>query len=419
MEDTKKKKQDATEVDAAGKSLSEALETSFGILKVIMFVLVVLFLASGIRTVGSDEQALVLRFGKIRGVGEKRILGPGLKFLLPYPIHEVVKIPVEKNISLAIDSFWYFQPSYELLPEAPIRREYVKPTLDPVIDGYCITRSTEQAQISGSKANDYSIIHCKWQLIYKIDDPERFFRNVYVKDLKPGEKYFEVITESVKPLLKDLVADAVVTTMVNYTIDEALFSRQGSITNDVKELLQSKLSEIKSGIKVQSIQLDDKTWPRQVNSAFEASIQASQISQGVVSNALGYAENTLSETAGQTAEELLSIIRRDKEVSRQEDELFWGRVEGQARQIIAEARAYRKKVVEDTKANAEYLKRILPEYRKRPKLVLQKIYQDAIGDVFANADEKIIIQPTKGAKRVELRVLINRDPTLKPKSEQK
>ncbi|MBA7650453.1 hypothetical protein ES703_58259 [subsurface metagenome] len=72
-----------TEFDAAGKSLSEALRISFIILKIIMIVLVIVFLASGFRTVGSDEQALVLRFGKIRGVGENRLLGPGAHWVFP------------------------------------------------------------------------------------------------------------------------------------------------------------------------------------------------------------------------------------------------------------------------------------------------------------------------------------------------
>jgi hypothetical protein len=63
------------EFNAADKSLSEALRISFIILKVIIIVLLIAFLASGFKTVDSDEQALVLRFGKIRGVGEDRILG--------------------------------------------------------------------------------------------------------------------------------------------------------------------------------------------------------------------------------------------------------------------------------------------------------------------------------------------------------
>ena len=84
-------------LDVAGRSLFEALRVSFIILKVIMIVLVVLFLDSGFRTVGSDEQALVLRFGKIRGVGDQRVLGPGLHWVFPYPIDTIVKIPVEKR----------------------------------------------------------------------------------------------------------------------------------------------------------------------------------------------------------------------------------------------------------------------------------------------------------------------------------
>ena len=68
--------------------LSGALKVSFAVLKVIMVVLVVLFLFSGVTKVDTGERAIVLWFGKISGVGEARILGPGLKLLWPYPIHE-------------------------------------------------------------------------------------------------------------------------------------------------------------------------------------------------------------------------------------------------------------------------------------------------------------------------------------------
>ncbi|MHC4188021.1 MAG: hypothetical protein ACYSRQ_07500, partial [Planctomycetota bacterium] len=74
------------EIDHASQSLSEALRISFVVLKIIMVILVVVFLALGLTTVGPDERALVLRFGKIRGVGEERMLGPGLHWVFPYPI---------------------------------------------------------------------------------------------------------------------------------------------------------------------------------------------------------------------------------------------------------------------------------------------------------------------------------------------
>jgi len=420
IEPQKEEQNADSRLDVASKSLSDALRISFGILKVIIFILLILFLASGFRTIEPDERALVLRFGKIIGEGEARILGPGLHWSFPYPIDEVVRIPIEKKVSLPVNSFWYYQNPAELLPEGPRTRPRYEPTLDPIKDGYCITRSTEEVSAPGTDSgSDYNIMHNKWQLIYQIDQPERFFKNMFVEKMEPGQKYFDVIKQSLKSLLRQLLEDAVTTTMVNYTIDEALFSKQQSITNEVKTRMQEKLDRIQSGIKVTSIQLTDSEWPRQVNRAFQASIQASQTAQQSISNAKGYAEKTLSKTAGTVAEELLDVIKGNKNVSDLQEKALWNQLAGDAQAIIAKARAYRKTVVENAKANSDYLKRILPEYRKRPKLVLQEIYQDTIETVLNNADEKIIIQPTQGSKDVEIRVLINRDPTIKPQSQQK
>ncbi len=373
-----------SKLDAAGKSLSEALRISFIILKIIMIVLVIVFLASGFRTVGPDEQALVLRFGKIRGVAEKRILEPGPHWVFPYPIDEIVKIPVAKKVNMPVNSFWY----PEMLPPGPKERIRIpQEALNPVKDGYCITRSEERTQsVSVSTGSDYSIIHSKWQLTYQIDDPERFFKNVYIEDVKPGQSYFDVITKSITPFLKAMFDDAVVTAMVHYTIDEVL-SSQDTIPDHVRKLLQEKLSKIGSGIKVVSVELTDTIWPRQVNEAFLATHKASQERQKAVSEARTYAGNTLSEAAGLASEK------------------------------IAQARAYRTKVVETARADAEYLQKLLPEYRKRPELVVQKIYLDAITHIFNNVDEKMIIQPTKGDKGTVLWLYFSRDPELKPKSE--
>jgi len=377
------------DLDAAGKSLSDALGISFIILKVIMAVLILAFLASGFKTVGSDEQALVLRFGKIRGVGEKRVLKPRTwpYWVFPYPIDTMVKIPVEKKVDLLTRSFWYYQTQEDMLSEPSIKKTRFLPELDPEKDGYCITRSEEQDEtISGSSGNDYNIVHCKWQLTYQIDDPERFFTNIYVEDVKPGDIYFNVITKSITPLLQNLFEDAIVTATVNYTIDDVMFEQVARLTEHIRGLLQEKLDTIESGIKVVRVQLTDKTWPQQVDEAFQASHSASQESEQVISKARTYADNTVIEAAGLAQEK------------------------------IAEAEAYRKKIVANARASVDYLQELLPEYRKRPELVIQDIYRDAIERIFSNADEKFIIQTTEGAKGTEFRILLNRDPSLKPKT---
>ena len=406
------------ELDAASKSLSEALRLSFVILKVIMIVLVGLFLVSGFETVDSDEQAIVLRFGKIRGAGEDRLLDPGLHWILPYPVDEMVKIPVKAKVNLPLNSFWYFQTKEDMLSEA---RPRVRPGmgLRPLLDGYCLTRSEEAAvATAGSDGSDYNIVHTKWQLTYQIDDPERFFRNMHVGDVTPGDDYFKVITgdRGVKPLMESLFEDAIVTAMVNYTIDEAIASDQ-KIPTHVQRLLQDKLDEIESGIEVESVQLTRSEPPPHTREAFDAPAKASQDSQRDITQARTCATDTLNEAAGPDAQKLHATLS-DETVDSETMKLLWQDLGGTAREKMADAEAYRARVVETAKANADYLRRLLPEYKLRPKLVLQKIYLDAMKRIFASAEEKYVVQSADDAKNGEIRVVINRDPLLKPKKKE-
>ncbi len=439
------------ELDTAGKSLSEALGVSFVILKVIMVILIIAFLASGFETVGSDERALVLRFGKIQGVGEDRLLEPGPHWVFPYPIDETIKIPVEKKVNLSIDSFWYFQTEQERITgqSRPVRNDQ---PLDPTRDGYCITRSERGLGVSdadeqgyedylsgellvkvqrddvnnvnialdnlridsryvGSDGSDYNIIHSKWQLTYQIYDPERFFKSIYVENVPTGQTYFDVATKNIEPLLRHLFESAVVTTMVNYTIDEAISSKEG-IAKNVRSLIQKELEGIESGIRVISVYLTDITWPRQVDAVFQASISASQTSQRAITEARSYAENTLSETAGPVANELYNALH-DEAMNEQDKEKLWTQVAGSAQEVLANARAYGTEVVETARANADYLQGLLPEYRKRPELVIQRTYLDAIEYVLEHADEKFIIQSTEGSKGKEIRIQLSRDSLIK------
>jgi membrane protease subunit HflK len=405
-------KSKSVELDVAGKSLSEALSISFVILKVIMAVLVITFLASGFKTVDSDEQALVLRFGKIRGVGEGRILKPRTwpYWIIPYPVEKMIKIPVEKKIDLSIRSFWFYQSKEEMLSDPSTQKTRFLPQLDPVKDGYLISRSEKlDGIISESSGSDYNIVHCKWRLTYQIDAPERFFKNVKVEKAKPGDIYLDVIIESITPLIQNIFEDAIVTVMVNYTIDDIMYEKVAQLTEDIKELVQEKFKKIESGIKVVQIQLTEKTWPRQVDKEFQELVTASQDRQTAIDTARTYAESTLNEAAGPIAEKLFAALN-DNTVSEEQKELLWSQLAGTAQKKISEARTYQAKVIENARANAEYFKALLPEYRKHPELVIDNIHKDAMERIYDNVDETFVVP-----KGTEWRIQLNRDASLKPK----
>jgi regulator of protease activity HflC (stomatin/prohibitin superfamily) len=321
---------------------------------------------------------------------------------------------VEKVITVQINSFWH-RPA---VSQVPGQKPFVGPKLNPLLDGYCITRGEQQTEIkTGSAGGDYGIVHSRWQLTYQIDGPEEFFKNVYVEQVKPGQIYFDVITESISPFLKALFEDSVVTAMVNFTIDEAI-SSQAKIRTEVQNLLQGKLDDMGSGIKVVSVQLTNITWPLQVDAAFQASHDASSESAKLVSKAKGYAETILSEAAGPRARAIHASLS-DETMGAEEKELLWSGLAGQAQERIAEARAYKTKVVENARANAEYLNKILPEYRERPELFVQEVYQDAIEEILGSADVKVLVQPAEGGKGTQFWILVDKDPKAKPKSGEK
>lgn len=394
------------QLDAAGKSLTGALQVSFTILKLIMIVLVALFFLSGVFQVQPDEQALRLHFGKIRGTAENPVLMPGFHIAYPEPVDEIIRIPVKKVQTMEIDSFWYFEtPQEKLNPD--LKRNVTGP-LDPLRDGYTLTRNDS---LDGLQGTDYNIVHSKWSITYSIKSPILFFENVYMRGEKPGEDFLEAAAETVQPLLESLTSNAIVTTMVHYTIDEAIKSETG-IAENVKASLQRQLDEIQSGIQVNDVRADRITWPRQVDDAFQASNRARQESEQTRVDARSYKEKLLTDTGGPQAEAVLEQLKQGG-LTQPEQEALVAQLSGQVQSKISAARAYRTTVVSDAKANADYLKELLPQYRKHPELVLQQIYQDAISQVLSNAQEKIIIQPSVDGKSREIRVLINRDPNIK------
>ena len=58
----------------------------------VVIVLGVILLASGLYTVDTDAEAVVLRFGKA-----SRVVGPGLHFKIPFGVERSVSVPTSRH----------------------------------------------------------------------------------------------------------------------------------------------------------------------------------------------------------------------------------------------------------------------------------------------------------------------------------
>src|ERR1039457_6759104 len=122
--------------DAGSQALAEALRSSFVIVKIAMVALVVIIFAAGFFTVGPQEKAVILRFGKPQGEDLQMLLGAGLHWSLPYPIDEVVRIPITESLTVkSTVGWWATTPEMELAGTD----QNAGPSLDPRMDGYVLT----------------------------------------------------------------------------------------------------------------------------------------------------------------------------------------------------------------------------------------------------------------------------------------
>ena len=396
---------DVNELDTGGKALANALRVSFVLLKFIMIVLVIAYFASGFYQIEPEWQGLVLRFGKIVGTPQDRVRQPGLDWCWPAPIDEVIKFPVKMQQTVEMGKeFWYIGDE----------NGYPSKTLSPESDGYGLTRNEPLAGVTG---NDYNIVHCKWEIKYHIADIAMFFKNVYIQKLQTGEDFYDVKEKSVDPLIRIFAGDAITSTLVHYNIDDALTISKNAIAEDVQKEIIRKLGTIESGISIDAVLLTSITWPRQVGDAFLASTKAQLDRDKEVTNAKTYADTIINEAGGRNARAIVESLDAT-DANEQQVQLLWDNIAGQAREIVTQAQTYRTRTIESARANAIYLEKLLPEYRNRPELVLQKIYQDAIQDVLLNVDEKIFIQPASGNSPREIRLMVSRDYSPKKDSKQ-
>src|ERR1700723_634478 len=194
--------------DASSQALSEALRSSFSVVKIVMWLMVIAFFASGFFTVGPQEKAVILRFGKPVGEGEKVLLNAGLHWSFPYPIDEVVKIPITEQQIIASTIGWY-----KTTPEQELSGEEIPagPSLNPAIDGYLIT-------------GDRNIIHSRATLRYHIQDPFNFTFN------------FVAASNTVQNVLNN----SLLYTAARYNVDDILLNQVAEFRDAVQERVEEQ-----------------------------------------------------------------------------------------------------------------------------------------------------------------------------------
>jgi membrane protease subunit HflK len=361
------------QLDAGQRSLSEALRTSFKLLKYVMIVLVVLYLASGIRRVQPNQKGVVLRFGKI-----VRYADPGWVFAFPFPIDDVIIVEHGQVRRLDLDTFWFAQPEQDRYK--PLDEVQERSSLKPGIDGYMFM-------------GDRALLHALFTAQYQISDVRAWVTNVYDEEA----------------LVRALLEDAVVATAAEFRAVEVRGAQRDAFLSKVQGRLQAGLDALDTGIQLvakSGLVVDQEiTPPIAVRPDFRAVTEAESNKLKAERDAQKEATSTLNEAAGAAHVELLALIeqyeavenagddQRATELRGAIDSVLVDEATGEAARVIDEARAYRTRLEQGVKADLELFRKLRPELVKNPDIVLDRLWKDALMEVLSEADGKYFLVP--------------------------
>lgn len=191
---------------------------------------------------------------------------------------------------------------------------------------------------------DENIVEVKMSVQYIIDDVKN-----YVLEVRDPENSLQ---HAAKSALRHVVG--------GMTMDLVLTEGRTRIATEVDERLQDYLTSYTTGIRLSAVNVDDSKPPTQVQAAFDDVIKAREDEERVKNEAQSYANGIVPEARGQ------------------------------AQRQIEEASAYREEVIANAEGQADRFNNLLAEYRKAPVVTRERLYLDAVQNVFTNTSKIMV-----------------------------
>ncbi len=439
----------AASMEAAHRSLAEALGITYRVLQLLIVALVVLFLFSGVQPVNETQRALKTRFGAV--VNDN--IDPGFVFSLPYPIGDVRTARGDER-SITIDRAFFPTLSRGEL-NRPIAQQSGNSSLNPTRDGSLITA-------------DGNLGIARIRVTYRIDDASQYIRNLgYEADLS-AELF---VRAAVQAATVSVAATVPIDSLVGRSVAgltegtesaaalaaaaaeaggegegeaRALVSER-EVQRRILRLAQDRLDALDSGIVLTNLILSDAFPPRNVLTAFRRALDEVSQARGTAERARADAESLLVTAVGSDYEalgELLDLYEsavesgdgeRESELRETIFDVLQGAyadeplvvdgrdlgrigVSGEVAQTLGEARAYRSSIPNFARSQAETFAVKLEQFRRDPEGFVAREWADAFQSMLEDPDRLVTVF-TLPAGVEDFRLRLNNDPEVQERIE--
>ncbi len=225
--------------------------------KVALGIVLLLLIFTSIRTVGPEEEGVVLNLGKYN-----RTVKPGLNFILPFGIEKMYKIPVQRQLKHEFG----FRTS-----ATSTRTEYSKRNF-----------SDESSMLTG----DLNMADVEWVVQYRIVNSYQYLFRV-----RNAEK-----------TLRDMSEAAMRKTVGDRTVNEVLTVGRQEVASNVEAILQRMCNDYENGIRIDQVVLQDVNPPQTVKPSFNAVNQAQQERETLINQAESEYNSVIPRARGEALE---------------------------------------------------------------------------------------------------------------------
>jgi membrane protease subunit HflK len=210
---------------------------------------------------------------------------------------------------------------------------------------------------SAMLTEDENIVEIKFAVQYRLSDARAFL----FESKDPAAS----VTQAAETAVREVVG--------KMKMDSALGEERDVIGPRVRVLMQSILDRYKVGVEVVGInmQAGGVRPPEQVQPAFDDVLKAGQERERAKNEAQAYANDVIP------------------------------RAVGSASRLKEESDAYKARVVAQAQGDAERFKSVLTEYQKAPQVTRDRMYIDAMQQVYGNVT-KVMIDASKGSNLLYL-----------------
>ena len=220
--------------------------------------------------------------------------------------------------------------------------------------GTVTTNSATGLRDSAMLTQDENIVDVRFSVQYSLKDARAF--------LFENNNPREAVVQAAESAVREIVGSS--------PVDSVIFEQRGALTAALVKSIQAQLDTLNTGIVIANVNIESVNPPEQVTAAFSDVVKAGVDRDALKNEGQAYANHVIPAAQGDAAR-----LRED-------------------------ALAYKARVVNAAEGDANRFKAIYAEYQKAPAVTRDRMYIDAMQDVYSHVTKVMV--DTHGNNLVQL-----------------